>query len=319
MSTNPRPDRKAIYRQVALYDPETRRKKTVLVKKSDFDTPEACEEYCKKIMLENKIKNAELRRQKRVARFKDDIERIDKLTALAASRESKLVELDASHGSKITQLVIPAASSSISLSLSHSTGSTLVIYGSSKRGKSTLMMHLYKKYFRSKENINTLFSGNPHLKVYKKDSRLLVGYGFGEEHAKYIMMQQYINVKTGNEYRFINLFDDIIDQKYAPVMNKMMLTYRNANISLVIALQYVLLLSKQNRANVNHSFVFGMNSVEDIESVIERVLRPYFLEMNIKPEYMIEFFKAVTADHGFIYLDNVNNKISFHRLNLKGR
>jgi hypothetical protein len=295
--------RKDIYKQVSLYNPETRKTKNILIKKSDFNTEDELNAYCKKLRDDNKVKNAEWRRQQRVTRYNDTL-------AVNAIPDPVVLPID----------IVPPPknqSSRVALDLDGRTGNTIVIYGSSKRGKSTLMMHLYKKYFRSKDRINTLFSGNPQLRVYRKDKRLLVGYGFNDASARYIQMQQYVNVNTNHEYTFTNLFDDIIDQKHAPIVNKLILTYRNSKISSIICLQYVYLLSKQNRANINHTFIFGMNSVEDCRGIIELILRPYFTEMGFKTiEDQIKYFKHVTDDHGFFYLDNVKSKLSTHRLKL---
>lgn len=301
----------AKYVKVSLYNPETHKSHSICVKKSDFDTHEELVAYCKQLKDENKIKNAAYRRDKRREGIVNVIAKIEQDVMMSDIPPQTVENPDS------LSIKAPKAKSRITLDLDKKTGSTIVIYGSSKRGKSTLMMHLYEKYFKAKDRVNTLFSGNPHLKVYKKDKNLLVGYGFTPEHARYIQMQHYVNVKTSNEYKFTNLFDDIIDQKYSGIVNKMVLTYRNANISMIMALQYVYLLSKQNRANVNHTFVFGMNSVEDIKAVIDVILRPYFIELGIiNPDQMIKFFKAVTSDHGFMYIDNIKATISFHRLDV---
>lgn len=206
----------------------------------------------------------------------------------------------------------------VKLDLSKKTGTTMVCYGSSKRGKSTLMIHLWKKYFNCKDIISTLFSGNPHIKCYREaGTKLLTAYGFSDLHAKYIMMQHYINCKTRNQYQFINLFDDIIDQKRSVIINKLVLTYRNANISMFICLQYIYLLSKQNRANVNHTFIFGMNSLEDIKGVLEICLGSYLTELGIIGiDNQISFFRQATTDHGFFHLDNITGKLTIHRLTI---
>lgn len=288
------------YKHVALYDPNIKKSKVVAIKISDFDSAEELNAYCQKLKNDNKIKNAEWRRNQRREAMKLVVNKYEE-----NGNNLQLTDIDKPPTTRVK------------IDLDKKTGNTIVIFGSSKRGKSTLMMYLYKKYFKSPDNINTLYSGNPHLKIYKGDPKLLVTYGFTQKHARYIQMQQYLNVQTHNKYKFINLMDDIIDQKYAPILNKMILTYRNANISLVICLQYVKHLAKSNRANVNHTFVFGMNQAEDEKEVVNIILRPYFVAMGITDfDSMIKFYRAVTANHGFIYIDNIASKISFHRLDL---
>lgn len=319
--------RKKLYKQVALYDPQIRKTKNICVKRADFTSEEELEQYCKKLRDDNKAKNADWRRDQRRIKILEKLNGVPLNTNTNTNTNNQIpvvqqvVQIEPIGELEIKQLVEQKAldkqSTSVRLHLDHKTGNTIVIYGSSKRGKSTLMMYLYKKYFMSKDRINTLFSGNPHLRVYKKDKRLLIGYGFNDDSAKYIQMEQFINVRTGNNYKFTNLFDDIIDQKHAPIINKLMLTYRNANISCLVCLQYVYLLSKQNRANVNHTFVFGMNSLEDQKNIIDLVLKPYFVELGLKTfDQQLAFFRAKTHDHGFFYLDNIEGKLSWHRLDL---
>lgn len=206
----------------------------------------------------------------------------------------------------------------VSLNISKKTGTTYLCLGSSKRGKSSLMIHLWKKYYNEKEIISTLFSGNPHIKIYKSaGAKLLTTYGFNEQHTKYIMMQHFINCKTNNQYRFMNLFDDIITAKRSPCVEKLILTYRNANISMFICLQYQYLFSKMCRANVNHTFIFGMNSVEDIKGVLDVTLGPYLTDLGIiGTDKQIAFFRECTKDHGFFHLDNITGELSRHRLAL---
>jgi hypothetical protein len=292
----------SVYKSVSLYNPELKKSRAIRIRRSDFESEEALEAYCAKLRADNRAKNAEQRKNAR-----NQLRAGVMPTAAVPTATIVIPQIEPAPA---------AVSSAITINgLSKKTGSTIVIYGSSKRGKSTLMMKLYKKYFKSKESINTLFSGNPQLKLYKGDTSLLISYGFGAEHAKYIQLQEYLNVATSNHYRFVEMFDDIIDQKHSDILNKLILTYRNSNISSVICLQYMCLLSKQNRASINHTFCFGMNSMEDINSILDILVGPYFTEIGVvNRAAQIHLFKEVTADHGFIYIDNIKNKMSFHRL-----
>lgn len=204
------------------------------------------------------------------------------------------------------------------LRIDKNTGTTTCIFGSSKRGKSTLMMNIYDSFYsNNKDYISTLFSGSPQLKIYKGNKNLLISNGFVDKSTKYIKLLKYINMKTDNFYKFLILIDDIIDQKYSKVVNNMVLTYRNSNISMIMCLQYVYLLSKMNRANINNTIVFGSNNSEDERNNIETLLKPYFINLGFKTYIdQCNFYKYVTKDHGFIYIDNLKNTITFHRLNL---
>jgi GTPase SAR1 family protein len=281
-------------RRVALYSAETKKTKITYVKRANFQSDDEFSAYIAKIKEDNKLAN--------------------KLFKEKTARE-KIANVLAFTADVMAPLAINAVP--LQLNLDQDTGNTIVIYGSSKRGKTTLMMHLYNTYYlpKSKEFVSTLFSGNPQLKMYRADKKLLISYGFSSESAHYIMMQHYLNTKTKNHYKFLNLFDDIIDQKHAPIIGKLILTYRNANISSIICLQYVYLLSKANRSSVNHTFVFGSNTAEDEKNIIDTLLKPYLLQQGLKSlAEQLAFYRAATKDHGFIYLDNIHNRMTLHRL-----
>lgn len=290
----------APYRQVSLYDPTIGRSRNVKVKRSDFETEAELDKYVAALKADNRAKNAEWRKQQRLAKAQELVAKTDKpvdFTPYPLPQPSTVPILDKLH-------------------LDPNTGSTVVIYGSSKRGKSTLMMYLYDRLIDTKDYVSTLFAGNPHLKMYK-DKRLLIGYGFGPQQTKYIMLQQYVNSRVGNKYRFLNMFDDIIDQKYNGVIQKMVLTYRNSNISMIMCLQDLKMLSRQARANVNHTIFFGNNRVEEDQIVIQEYLKSALDRMGISGlKQQLTWFQMATKNHGFVYLNNVTGDISCHRLNI---
>lgn len=200
--------------------------------------------------------------------------------------------------------------------LDENTGNSCVIFGSSKRGKSTLMMHIYKKFYEKNKNfISTLYAGNRQIGMYKKGDKLLVTEGFVKKSENYIKLQKYINSQTNNEYKFLNMFDDIIDGKYKALVNNLILTYRNADISTIMCLQYTYLLSKMNRANVNNIIIFGCNNDAAIKDMIDTFLKSFFINMNLvsyKDQY--NYFKDVTNKYGFFYIDVLKNILTTHRI-----
>jgi hypothetical protein len=252
---------------------------------SDFDSVDSLNQHIADIRLENRKRNAQIKADRKKA------------------------------PSEPPPKTIPF-STSVNLQLDEHTGNTVLILGCSKRGKSTLMMHLYDKYY-DKTTISTLFSANPHLTAYGGSSNLLIGYGFNDQSAKYVQLQQYINVKTKNKYRFLNMFDDIVDSKYNMIIKKSILIYRNSNISSIICLQDVKDLEKKARGSVNHSFIFGCNTTENAREVIDLLLRPYFIDAGISDkDKMMVSFKEATSDHGFFYINNITGYISTGRLNV---
>lgn len=204
---------------------------------------------------------------------------------------------------------------SINLLLDQGTGNTTVLFGSSKKGKSTLMMDLYRKLYKNNKYITSLFATNAHIKVYEEDENLLKCNVFNKQSEKYIKLQKYINSRTQNKYNFVNMFDDVINTKHKGLINDLIMTYRNSNISTMMCLQYGYLLSKMNRANVNNVIIFGSNSNESIEDLINTFLKPYMIKLGYiyLPE-QIAFYKYITKDHGFFYINNAKDHISFHRI-----
>lgn len=198
----------------------------------------------------------------------------------------------------------------LDLDLDVDTGNTTVIYGSSKRGKSSLLMYLYKKYYV--DYISLLFGDNLQKDLYKDPYKKLIKINTFTPDL--IEMTKIINGKTKNKYPFVILLDDIIDQKMNKILMKLILSYRNSNISSVVSLQNVMLFKKENRTNVNNIIFFGFNEDKDIEDVIKRYFNSYLKKM--KMDEKISWYKEQTADHKFIYYNPRKSMFTFHKLKL---
>lgn len=206
------------------------------------------------------------------------------------------------------------------LVLDEGTGNTTFLLGSSKQGKTTLLMKIFDDYYSDKDNVATLFSINSHIKLYGKRKRMLrfpTDYECSAAQiAKYIKVEKRINSNTKNHYSFVNLFDDLIDVRYSKVLHNSILTYRNSNISTVICLQYNNLLAKQARSNVNNVILFGLNTDEAIKQAVDTYLKAKFKQMGIAMCDHIEYYKKLTSDHQFIYYRPSDNIITFHKLTI---
>ncbi len=204
----------------------------------------------------------------------------------------------------------------VNLFLDPDTGNTCGIMGSSKRGKTKLIMRLFNQYYNHKKFITLLFCLNPQITDYS-EKEIIKTRGYNSECSKLIRSCQYVNVKTKNKYRFLIMMDDIIIAKHDPIVNELCLTYRNSDISTILSVQYPVNISAPNRANINNFFIFDFNTDTCCNSAIELYLKDHFIRMGLKTDNeRLEFFKEVTKDHSFIYLSPANNIISFHRLKL---
>lgn len=200
---------------------------------------------------------------------------------------------------------LPKIINKIDLELDDNTGNTTVILASSKSGKSTLLMHLYNKYYNDKDFITTLFSISCHIPIYKdKKKRLIKICRFDKDGIQLIKSLRLMNHKCKNKYDFCCIFDDIIDVRYSNVINNLILTYRNSNISSIISLQYANLLSKASRGSVNNIILGRFNSDGAISSIINCYLKSRFSkDFGISNEIdQINLYKQLTKDHQFIYL-----------------
>lgn len=275
---------------ISLYDAEAKKNKSYILNLNNFADEAALDAHIQQMRADQKQKNKAYR------------QRTIDYTDYKMSNLSTVVTIQNDY----------------ELILDPGTGNSTVILGSSKRGKSTLLMNIYDRYYsKDKKFISTLFSINAHIPIYKKAKRLLLSDCFNKRSQKYIKLQRYINSKTNNEYEFLNMFDDVIDMKHSKLINQLVLTYRNSHISTIMCLQYGYLLSKMNRANINNVFIFGSNSNESILDLIKTYLKPHFIRLGFKKiDDQVKLFKYVTDNHGFIYIHPVSDTISFHRLGL---
>lgn len=201
------------------------------------------------------------------------------------------------------------------LSLTPNTGNTFAIIGSSKRGKSTLAIYIYKKLQDQDKNlISILFAKNPQATVYKKLPKKLIITS--DLHEDVINTEQQINKISKNKFNFLNIIDDFIRVKQDTI-DELILTYRNSNISTIIALQYSYLLSKQSRNNTNNVFLFGMNTDEAISDTIKIFLTSYYHNRNINdlPSQIADYREA-TRDHRFFHIIPETGYIKLCKLNI---
>lgn len=202
----------------------------------------------------------------------------------------------------------------------HDKPMTLLILGSSLMGKSTLLMYLYEKYFAGPDHIVTLFTNSSHIEHYRNHKYLIIRKGFCFYDCDTMESQKYVNEKTKNKYKFVNLFDDVINTTHKETLQKMFLYYRNSGLSTIVSTQYKNLVEPAIRANAQSIVFFGFNDEKVIRFVIEEFLDSYFtaiLEANeIKPSYQnkVVLYQTATQDHGCIYLVSHERRIEFIKI-----
>lgn len=157
-----------------------------------------------------------------------------------------------------------------------STGAeTLAIFGSSKRGKSTLIYEIYKKYYQKRTDIITiLISPSCHIGIFAKlPKKVLKVNKFSKETIQLLQDLKKVQNKTNNAYKFLIIIDDCVDVRFNKILNQLILVMRNSLFSTIISLQYCMLLSKPARSSVNNIISFGVNSDEGIECILRSYLK----------------------------------------------
>ena len=197
----------------------------------------------------------------------------------------------------------------VNLRMDANTGNTLLLCASSKAGKTVQMMHIYNKYYT--DNVSVLFAQNAQLPQYKAKNLVRSD----EYLPKIIDVSRSINKTANNKFDFLFMFDDMVHLKGEKNLTDLFLSLRNSNISSVISLQYLNLLNKSCRGNVNNILAGSQNSDENILVFVKCYLTSWMKKMGITNEAdMCNYYRKITQNHGFILINPSHNEVSFVRL-----
>lgn len=187
--------------------------------------------------------------------------------------------------------------------LDESTGNSMFLFGSSKSGKTTLLMEIYRKYYYNDNYITTLFAGNPQISEYTGfEDKLIIGNGFTDDSQYYIKSQHKINTKCNNKYPFVYLFDDQLELRFNKLLVNLILSYRNSLMSSMYCLQSAKILTPACRSNVNNVISFWFNSEEAIEGILSIYFADYFKRLGWHKSEHITKYRELTRDHNYLYL-----------------
>jgi len=192
-------------------------------------------------------------------------------------------------------------------------GTSTIIFGSSKSGKSFQLMKIIEKYYDNNKFIVFLMADSVfNSPVYKNLPKSVIKLDHFDEDL--ITNVQYIQKQTNNKYRFVFITDDIILEKNNSMLLRLILTMRNCDISTIMLLQSITLLSKNGRFNINNCIFRRNNNAESVEQTIRFFLGGYEPFYSLKTmEDKINLYREITKDYGFIYLDALNDELSFHK------
>ncbi len=198
-----------------------------------------------------------------------------------------------------------------SLALPSNGGVSICLIGSSRSGKTTLLKHLYREYFR--KHLTIMCSMNTQAAIYDDlDSKVLVSQTYD---PRLIRDAHDINVVTKNAYPFLFISDDYVDHriKNCPEVTRLLTVYRNSGQSSIFSFQGNTLMSSVGRNSCNYVCIFKQQTPKAWKNVIDEFLDMH-LPLGMTFAQKVAYCKATTADHSFFYIDNIEGTCYICRL-----
>lgn len=203
------------------------------------------------------------------------------------------------------------------------TGKSYLLLGSSFSGKTTFIVENLKKLFPLDYDLICLFTETKNsepLKELPEDLPIKIFEGWQPQIPQFL---KEINDQCDNKFKFLCILDDIVDAKLSKTLNKLILTFRNSNISTVISIQYPKLISKASRSSFHEVVVLGSRSVEWWKAVCDTLdIKEWWKdrmlatssehhEVGTKPsadEIFKSLKKATKSPKNFIYINQREGK-----------
>jgi hypothetical protein len=189
-------------------------------------------------------------------------------------------------------------------------GCSIVLYGSTRSGKTTILNYLYKTYF--KDYLSVLMTNSLNSGSYKLLEKTCVTSDMFHEEVLKDMYK--INHATKNHYKFFCIIDDVTDHKGSKEMLRLFTIYRNSRISSCCCVQGSTMMNKTARGNINYVVLGRMNNDSEIEGIIKSYLTSFFPTRLYMAE-KISLYRQLTDDYHWIIIDMVGNDIFRTKLN----
>lgn len=190
-------------------------------------------------------------------------------------------------------------------------GCSILMIGSTRSGKSTALKWIMDTYF--KKHCGCLFSQSAKANAYKEMNYPLIvksaAYVPALIHDMYL-----INKDTKNHYPFLIVIDDCPLIRADKELIKLSTIYRNSGLSSIVCCQNLTMLNPTCRSNINFILLFQLNNTEAIERTVKCFLRGYLGDMNMDKK--IQWYRDITADHNFLFLDNLSGRIYRSKINI---
>ena len=203
---------------------------------------------------------------------------------------------------KFTLTSVSLERSPFSLTLPSNGGVSICLIGSSRSGKTTLMKHLYREYF--KKHMTVMFSMNTQAEIYEDlGEKVLISPSY---HPTLLKEAHEINVVCKNKHPFLFISDDYVDHaiKNDKEVTRLLTIYRNSNMSSIFSFQGNTLMSAAGRNSCNYICIFKQQTPKAWKAIIEEFL-DMWLPLGWTMAQKISYCKSVTGDHSFFFIDNI--------------
>lgn len=200
---------------------------------------------------------------------------------------------------------IPDAEFKLELPPSNTGGASILMIASTRAGKTTLMKHIMKNYF--KEHFGVLFSESAKSPAYQdfKDKNFPKSSCFIPE---LINDCYHINKEIKNHYPFLFILDDCPLVKNDKQMLKLTTIYRNSGISAICCVQSPSLLSPTQRSNFNVILLGRCNTTSQTEANIKAYMRGIFPD-GMNYDQKIRLYDEMTKDHWWICINQYSGEV----------
>ena len=189
-------------------------------------------------------------------------------------------------------------------------GFSILLCGSTRSGKTTMMNYLYDKHF--KKHITTVMSNSLQSDAYDHIKRFCILSDL--YHGEMLKEMYQINHATSNHYEFCVILDDLTHVKNDKEYLRLLTIYRNTRISCIVSSQGISMFNKTARGNINFVILGRLNSDAEVEKVVKEYCISYF-PRNMNMAEKITYYRKLCDDHYFLVLDQINGK--FFRTKLR--
>jgi hypothetical protein len=190
-------------------------------------------------------------------------------------------------------------------------GCSFLLCASTRAGKTTMLNHIFHKYFKKHIGVVMSNSLNSDAYDYIKKSAVALSDLY---HPEVLKDMYNINHSTGNHYKFCVILDDLTHIKNDKEYLRLLTIYRNSRISCITSCQGISMFNKTARGNINYVFLGRLNSDAEVEKVVKEYLISYF-PRDINLSEKIALYRELTDNHFFLVIDQVNG--DFFRTKLR--